>query len=150
MFRLKKKNGFSIVELITVVAILNILVLFSYPSYVEYVKDSHVSSLKSQMFNISTDMERIKSRYFTYQAAIDANGFFISSPELLRYPKLISEPERFVITIENITDSTYNIVATPTDVQGLEYGRIMISFDGSDISGYYDVDDDLSWSEKWY
>lgn len=143
------KKGFTLVELIVVLSIISILLLVGYPSYQDYVKETHAENVKYQMIEISFDMDRVKTRYYTYKSALDSSGVFDISPDLLIYPRDTSETKRFDIEVSNVTDDSYDIIATPTSHQGSDYGKIKLSYDGTEFSGLYDENNDNTWDERW-
>lgn len=148
--KLKKKKGVTLIEVLVVVAIINILFFVATPVYEQYIDDAHADAVKNQMFDISTDMERIRARFFSYESAIDNSGDFIVSPELLIYPENVNESTRFTLAVTNVTASSYTIIATPTSNQGSDYGRIKLEQDGLSLEGHHDVYNDSTWMEKWY
>lgn len=147
---MKNKKGLTLVELLVAVAILNILIFVAVPSYDSYVINSHEESVKSQILDISTDFERIHARFFSYESAVDSNGNFIVSPNLLRYPISQSESKRFDIIVENVTSNSYTIIANPTNHHGKSNGSIRLTYRDGKLEGYHDIHNDDSWSEKWY
>lgn len=147
---MKNKKGLTLVELLVSVAILNILIFVAVPSYEQYIIDSHEKAVENQMLDISTDFERIHARFFSYESAIDSKGNFIVSPELLRYPKELSESKRFDIIVENVSANSYTIIAKPTNFHGKSNGSIRLVFLDGNLDGHHDINNDGTWSEKWY
>lgn len=143
----KKKSGMTFVELIVVVAIINILLVAGQPSYVAYVQEKHADNVKLQMFNIVTDLERIKGRYYSYEAAVD-DGVLITNSALMRYPMSEKEEKRFDIEITDLSFNTFKIKAIPTDVQG-DSGTILLEQMTGDLEGYYDKGEGQI-KEEWY
>jgi prepilin-type N-terminal cleavage/methylation domain-containing protein len=99
MVRLRKGEGFTLIELMIVVAILGIVAAVAVPSYVEYVK-------RSKMSEVLAAFDAIAQGASEYHAVI---GFF---PDATNYTAedLASFDERFAdITIQNGTDPDFNI-----------------------------------------
>lgn len=67
---LKKKNqGFTLIEVMIVVAIIGILAAIAYPSYKDYVLRSKISEAVGAMETLRTDMERFYQDNRTYAGA---------------------------------------------------------------------------------
>lgn len=144
------KKGFTLIELLLALVIVSVLLLIAFPSYTSYIEKTHAENVKKQMFDISFDMDRVKGRYYTYTAALNSDGDFDIDTNLLRYPKSLNEEERFTLEVIDVTDTEFKIIATPTATQGLNYGKIRLYFDGEEMKGEFDIDNDNSWSERWY
>ena len=75
-----RQQGFTLLELMIVVAIVAILAAIAYPSYQEYVRKSHHGDMQTEMTRISQEAQR----YFTSQrnfngmtlANLGSNGSF--------------------------------------------------------------------------
>jgi type IV pilus assembly protein PilE len=104
--------GFTLIELMIVVAVIGILATLSYPSYQCYVERSQRSSAVAVMLEGSQFMER----YFTTnnQYAQDTSGQPVSAT--FPGPLLVSPREgtpRWNIALSNVTATTYTLNATP-------------------------------------
>ncbi|MBA1229954.1 type IV pilin protein [Pseudomonas viridiflava] len=62
-------KGFTLIELMIVVAIVGILAAVAYPSYTEYVKRSHRAEIASLLSEQTQALERFYSRNRTYMNA---------------------------------------------------------------------------------
>ncbi len=143
----KRKKGMTFIELIIVVAIVNILIVTSKPSYISYVQETHADNVKLQMFKMVTDLERIKGRYYSYEAAIDGDGNLITDSSLMRYPVNESEDKRFDLRITDLKFNEFKIEAIPTLNQG-DYGTITLEQLTGDLEGHYYENDVLV--DEWY
>ena len=56
----KKSNGFTLIELMIVVAILGILAAIAYPSYQGYIEKGNRADMMSEMHNIASQIESRK------------------------------------------------------------------------------------------
>lgn len=102
--RIFKSNlGFTLIELMVVVAIIGILASIAYPSYVEYVRRAKRADAQAIMMENAQFLER----YFT------TNGKY----SLATLPKAQSPengPANYNITTPTLTDTAYVIQAAPT------------------------------------
>ena len=75
-----KTKGFSLIELMIVVAIIGIISSVAYPSYVRYVERSQVADGISGLTQAAQSMERCYTATFTYQnctvTAQSPEGFY--------------------------------------------------------------------------
>jgi type IV pilus assembly protein PilE len=69
----QKSKGFSLIELMIVVAIIGILAAIAYPSYTEYVRRTHRSEIAGLLSEVTQSLERFYSRNGTY-ADVPAAG----------------------------------------------------------------------------
>ena len=67
---LTKTRGFTLIELMIVIAVLSIIVAVGYPSYLEQVKKSRRAEGMGQLLELADRMERSYSDNGTYPTAI--------------------------------------------------------------------------------
>jgi len=67
---LTKTRGFTLIELMIVIAVLSIIVAVGYPSYLEQVKKSRRAEGMGQLLELADRMERAYSDSGTYPTAI--------------------------------------------------------------------------------
>src|SRR5690554_2337838 len=71
MIRTRRSSGFTLIELMIVVAIVGILAAIAYPSYQRYVQDSRRSDARANLLQLAQFMER----YYTANGRyVDGNG----------------------------------------------------------------------------
>lgn len=145
-----KKKGMTLVELIAAVAIINVILFIAYPAYEGYIKSSHEDNVKLQMFDIASDLERIKMKYYSYEAALDDDNNLITNQDLLIYPIDNSQDKRYDIEIKSLSPSTFIIQATATTLQGTINDTLKLEYNGESLKGYKDVNGNNSWRETWY
>lgn len=64
-----KSKGFTLIELMIVVAIVGILAAIAYPSYTEYVRRTHRTEIAGILMEQSQVLERFYTKNSTYVAA---------------------------------------------------------------------------------
>ncbi|MDB6142329.1 MAG: pilus assembly protein [Pseudomonas sp.] len=66
----KHPNGFTLIELMIVVAITGILAAVAYPSYAEYVKRAHRADITGLLTDTAQQLERFYSRNGQYSDVV--------------------------------------------------------------------------------
>ncbi len=94
---MKKTHGFTLIEMMIVVAIIGILTAIAYPSYLESIRKSNRSDAKAALNDAAGRMERCYTINSTYDDCATAN---------------ISSEKYYTITA-NTGDTTFTITATP-------------------------------------
>lgn len=101
--RQSRALGFTLIEMMIVVAIIAILSAIAYPSYMESVRKSNRADAKSTLMDMAQQMERCMSIYGGYDNASCpfANGASVSSKQ------------NFYTVAVSVPDSTsYSLTAT--------------------------------------
>ena len=70
MIKINQKNGFTLIELMIVVAIIGVLAAIAYPSYQRYVIKSKRADMMSEMHNIALEIQARKLAQGTYSDAL--------------------------------------------------------------------------------
>lgn len=98
--------GFTLIELMIVVAVIAALAAIAYPTYSSYVRKAARGQAKADLVELAQDAER----YHTVNS--DYSGFtlpFTASPQ--------QGQARYTLSIENQAATTFTLKATPTQVQ---------------------------------
>jgi len=68
--QVNRNRGFSLIELLIVVAVLGVIFAVAYPSYYSYVLKTHRTDGKSALVNLANDMEKYYFTHNEYPATI--------------------------------------------------------------------------------
>lgn len=110
---MKLQKGFTLIELMIVVAIVAILAAIGYPAYTNHVRKSNRSAAESFMLTVSNKQEQYMldaRQYATGAAALATLG--------LTTPAEVSRNYIITVVANNAaTPPSYTITATPTGAQ---------------------------------
>ncbi len=98
-------KGFTLVELMVVVAIIGIVSAIAYPSYQGYVADSYRAQASGDLKACGLALERFYSNDFTYAGADTATICNTNSPT--------EGTAQYTISYQSLTSTSYLIRATP-------------------------------------
>ena len=108
MLLMKKQfAGFTLIEMMIVLAIIGIITVLAYPSYSGYILKSHRSDGQTALLDLANRMERYFTTNNTYSGAtLTAIGSTSTSPQ-----------GYYNLTITRATASTYTLQASPIGAQ---------------------------------
>ncbi len=106
----KYSKGFSLIEIMVVVAIIGILAGVAYPSYLNSVRKTNRSDAKVELNNIVQRLQRCFTAYSVYNDADCGVYKQLSEGDA----KIISREGYYAITISNVSATGYTLTATPT------------------------------------
>lgn len=120
MLSIRPQRGFTLTELMIVVAIIGIIAAFAYPSYVEQIRKSKRSDAKIALQQIAQRQESHFIKNYSYAATLTALGYAADT---------IPSPEAdYDITVSAATTTTYTIQATPASSSGQAKDNVCASF----------------------
>jgi type IV pilus assembly protein PilE len=113
-------RGFTLIEMMIVVAIIAILAAIVYPSYIRYVVRSNQQAARSMLYAVADRQEQFFLDNKSYAADLSTLGYDDDTIYLGRDGQLSGASEENLTYLLSITDSTattYTIVAEPMYVQ---------------------------------
>ncbi|MFW1811352.1 type IV pilin protein [Acinetobacter ursingii] len=109
--------GFSLIELMVVIAIVAIFAAIAIPSYQMYVRKADVASAQQEMQRIAEQLSRHKARNFSYKG-FDGSYLYKNNAGTLN-PNFDSTKQELKMPIDSSTSKyTLKIMGTSTDEKG--------------------------------
>ncbi len=105
-------KGFSLLELMIVIAIMGIVLSFAYPSYQSYIARAHRIEGQIALFDLANRMEKHYEHYATYANAAIATGTQYDVLDSRHTPQGWYE-----LSIVMATEEHFTVQATPTQIQ---------------------------------
>lgn len=109
------QQGFTLIEVMIVVAIIGILAAVAIPSYQSYVQRTHRADAQSALSQLAQSMEEAYARNYTYTGLADGGADTGEPSNDLRGS---NEVDFYNLTISAAGSNTYTLTATPTGSQG--------------------------------
>ncbi len=125
-----KQHGFTLIELMIVVAVVAILVTIAYPSYTEYTQQSRRSDAMTSLLDAQLAQERFRANNVTYGSSVVSLGM-----------ASVSEGGFYNIAVSAADGTSFLVTASPTGVQQNDgCGVFAVDQDGAEFTGYADAE----------
>lgn len=125
----KNDQGFTLIEMMIVVAIIGILAAISYPSYQNYVIKTKRTDMMSEMQNIASEIESRKLALGSYNA-ISAS---VKTDFATAYPR--QGTQLYDVTITDPLVAKWSITAKPKSGQMVNDGTLSLNYQGVKCRG---------------
>ncbi|KXZ68456.1 type IV pilin protein [Acinetobacter venetianus] len=132
-------KGFTLIELMFVLVVIAIFTAMAIPGYQEYARRADVSMVQQEMQKIAEQLERHKSRNFTYRG-FDPNyiyGISAGTPlNSVTLPRGATGPNiKYTITIRDAEDPT-KLLTDPTIPPVIRARAWSMKAEGGDVRNY--------------
>jgi type IV pilus assembly protein PilE len=128
----RKNSGFTLIELMIVVAIIGILASIAYPSYTAYIQRGYRANAKTVLLEAAQFLERYRSANFKY---VGASGNAPSLPSQLQVSPNTGTA-RYTVAVSAATASSFTLTATPSGWTDADCGNLTLTnLGGKDMVG---------------
>ena len=126
----KPQHGFTLIEMMIVVAIIGVLAAIAYPSYQQYVIKTKRTDMMSEMYNIASEIESRKLAQGSYN--VISTG--VITDFATAYPR--QGTKLYDVTITNPLVTKWTITATPkSNTQMASDGNLTLNYQGIKCRG---------------
>ena len=134
IYHQKTQTGFTLIEVMIVVAIIGILSSIAYPSYTEYVRKGHRASAKAGLLQAAQWMERAATATGTYPTSLPGDLEKV-------------EGDRYTIALkDDSTTAAFTLIATPKGAQsGDKCGNFILYNTGKKEISASGKEDECGW-----
>lgn len=136
---MKRQTGFTLIELMIVVAVVGILAAIAYPSYQEYVRKARRADAMNALAEIRIEQEKWRANHTSFTDDLSPAGLGVGK---LSGGNYYSNDEHYILTVSAGT-SSFTATASPTGVQSDDScGDFAVDRQGPD----YSAADETCWS----
>ena len=118
----KQEQGFTLIEMMIVVAIIGVLAAIAYPSYQQYVVKTKRTDMMSEMYNIAAEIESRKLA----QGSYDAISAGVKTDFATAYPR--QGTALYDVTITDPLVSKWTINAKPKTGGQMSDGNLSLNY----------------------
>ena len=127
----KKHHGFTLIEMMIVVAIIGVLAAIAYPSYQQYVIKTKRTDMMTEMQNIASEIESRKLALGSYNAISTS----INTDFAIDYPRQGNKLYAVTITPTPLTDKWVITAAPKPNTQMVTDGILSLNYQSNKCRG---------------
>lgn len=119
-------RGFTLIELMIVVALIAILTSIAYPSYQNSVFKTKRTEAQAEMLDVAQRLQRFKIANFSYVPIVNDKEVPVDLEQLQHSGILPSQGQRlYTLNLVNVTPTSWTLVATPLAGQQMQYDGVI-------------------------
>ena len=122
-------KGFTLIEVMIVIAIIGILVAIAVPSYSAYLKDGRRADAVVMLLEVAGEQERFKAENNSYAANMASLGYGTGTQNSFASPD-----GHYTVSVSAQTANTYTLTAAPV-TGGAQDGDVCGSFSVTSTGG---------------
>ncbi|MTD12090.1 prepilin-type N-terminal cleavage/methylation domain-containing protein [Acinetobacter sp. YIM 103518] len=116
----KNGRGFSLIELMIVVAIIAIIAAIAYPSYQNYVQKTKRVEVQAEMLSIASHLQRYKVANATFRpnnvpVTLEILGYPVNKDGEYSFPR--NQNATYTISLNDVTANGWRMNARPRNAQ---------------------------------
>lgn len=132
------ERGFTLIELMIVVAIIGVLAAVAFPNYQNYTREARRTDAQNTLLTLSNNLEKHFSDNNTYTVDLNAMGY-----DEISANKIESPEGHYEVVVAGANDITVSYIATATAVgiQAADTGCATITYESTGLKGSTGGDD---------
>ncbi len=141
--KVRQQTGFTLIELMIVIAVIGVLAAIAYPSYQQYVIKTKRADMMSEMHNIASEIQNRKLAQGRYAG-------MIVTDLTVNYPRQGTALYTVLITPNNPLTSQWTITAAPiAGAQMANDGSLSLNYQGVKCRTINSTTKDCGTGDDW-
>lgn len=121
-----RSRGFTLIELMIVVALIAIIAAIAYPSYQESVRKTKRTEAQAEMLEVAQRLQRFKIANFSFVPIVNDEEVPVDLTQLQHSGMMPSQGQSlYTLALTNVTPTSWTLVATPINGQQMEHDGVI-------------------------